>query len=564
MNALSQAARALVRRRAYSGLTFVLIALATAAMSATFAVVRATLWRDLPYRDPARLVNIYTTEPVNRDSTQQVASSAVMLARWREHTGMLSAVEGYSPVSISINSDGNPEALTAAAVSAGLFELLGTPPAVGRSFRRDEEGPASGVIVLSDAVARQRFGTPRDALSKTLSIDREPLLVVGVMQPGFSLLFHGGDAWIPLDLTTEQQARVGIRNIAVYGRLRPGASLHQARADLGTIERELATTFPNAYAATRVALRPLREALFGNRRPTMLILTLAVGLVLLIAVVNVANLTLGDVLSRRMMTMTRVALGAGPASITRARLGEVAILACLAFAVAIPLAAIVLRILASTSPDALLPLGGHRIDGVVVLATMLIAIAVGLAGAMPAIIVEARTQGTGIAGTIGKAGSTRGDRRLRLLLSTAQAAVTVVLLGLGVLLGRDLMRLMATRTGLSADGVVVVRMNVISRERTTVPLRAQYADELVRSVSTVPGVLEVSAIQSRFVLNESMQSMIDVDGFVPTPGLGFLSARRSTSRTSSRTHRRLESQWSLGCAVQPRHSSTEFVEPCGR
>src|SRR5215207_2140055 len=202
MEAVSRTFRVLGRRPVYSGLMFALIALATTATSATFAVIRATLWRDLPYRDPSALANISTLEPVNRDSTQRMASSAMMLARWREATRTFAGIEGYSPISISVAGDGDPEALSGAAVSAGLLELLGTPPAVGRSFRREEEVAASGVIVVGDAVARRRFGSPNAAIGKTLVVDGDPRTVIGVMPPGFSLLFQGGDAWIPLNLSS--------------------------------------------------------------------------------------------------------------------------------------------------------------------------------------------------------------------------------------------------------------------------------------------------------------------------------------------------------------------------
>ena len=517
MQAVSRTYRALTRRLAYSGLMFALIVLATTATSATFAIVRATLWRDLPYRDASALANISTLEPVNRDSTQQMASSAMMLARWRETSRTFAGVEGYSPVSISVAGDGDPESLSGAAVSAGLFELLGTPPAVGRSFRRDEETAASAVIVVGDGVARRRFGSPNAALDKTLIADGDPRTVVGVMPRGFSLLFQGGDAWIPLDLSSQQQARAGVRNIATFGRLRPGSTLDQASSDLGVIQRALAAEVPDAYGATQVSIRPLREWLFGDRRPTMLVLLVAVALVLLIATVNVANLTLADALSRRTLTMTRVALGARAGSLVRTRLGEIAVLGALGFVVALPLSVAVLTVLASVSPDPFVPLGNRLIDGPVAVAALLTAIALGVVGAFPAMIVEARTQATGIAGTVARAGSS-GSGRLQRGLGAAQAMVTVVLLGVAVLLGRDLVRLMSVPTGFTADRVVVVRMNVLSRERATVPARAQYAEGLVRTVSAVPGVVDASAIQSQFVLNATMQSAIDIEGAVTAPG----------------------------------------------
>jgi predicted permease len=509
--------RALKMRPAYSGLVLALITLATTASSATFAVVHATFWRDLPYRAAAELTNIFTTEPVNGVSSQQVASSALLLARWRESARTLSEVEGYTPIGLSVAGDGEPEALSGAAVSAGLFDLLGTPPAVGRSFRREEEVAASGVIVIGDAVARRRFGSAQAALGKPLEIDGEPRTVVGVMPPDFSLLFQGGAAWIPLDLSPEQQAKAGVRNIAVYGRLRAGSSSDQARRELDTILRDVAAAVPNSYAATQAGIRPLREALFGNRRPTMLVLAVAVALVLLIAFVNIANLTLADALSRQTLTMTRIALGARAASLVSARVGETAVLSMLGFAFALPLCASALTVLALISPEPFIPLGKRVIDISVVAVALATALVLGVGGTLPALIVEGRTRPTGIAGTIAKSGRS-GDNRLRLILSAAQATITVVLLSVAVLLGRDLMWLMSTDAGLSPDRVVVVRVNVLSRERTTVPARTQYAESLVRSVSAVTGVVDASAIQSRFVLNETMQSGIVVDGLMTAPG----------------------------------------------
>src|SRR6185436_15206789 len=233
--------------------------------------------------------------------------------------------------------------------------------------------------------------------------------------------------------------------------------------------------------------------------------------------VNVANLTLADVLARRTLTMTRVALGARAASLVNTRLGEISMLAASSFAAALPLCAAVLTVLALVSPDPFVPLGNRSIDGSVVVATLVTAFILGLGGALPAMVVEARTQATGIAGTVGRTGRS-SDRGLQLVLGAAQAMVTVVLLSVAVLLGRDLVRLMSTETGLAADRVIVVRMNVLSRERTTVPARAQYAEGLVRAVSAVPGVVDAAAIQSRFVLNETMQSGIAIDGLVTTPG----------------------------------------------
>ena len=509
------AGRALWRRRTFASLTLMLIALAATATGAKFAIVRATLWRALPYADASALVQIYTREPVTRDSAQEVIASALMLARWRERASALAGIEGYTPLNLSVAGTGEAESLRGAAVSAGLFDLLGTPPAEGRSFRREEEGPASGVIIVSDAVALRRFGSARAALGQSLVVDGAPNVIVGVMPPRYSLLFQGGDAWIPMDLSAGQLAQTNSRSIMTFGRLRAGTSQAQALAELRTSQSDVAAEAPTVYAATQVGVRPIREGLFGNRKPTMAVLSMAVVLVLLIAVLNLSNLLVADVLARRTLTMTRVALGARSWDIARARVAETAVLAGLGALIAVPLTSVLLAGLARMSPDAFIPLNGAAMDVAVVVATALTAIVVAFVGSVPALLLESRTNASGIAGAVAKATGTLRDRRLQRALGAGQAAVTVVLLGIGALLGRDLAEVMRSPIGLSTRGVVVVRMNVASRDRTTVPARAQYADELTRVVAAVPGVRDVSAIQSRFILNETMQSAFEVEGYVP-------------------------------------------------
>jgi predicted permease len=509
------AARALLRRRTFAALTLMLVALAATATGATFAIARATLWRELPYADPGALVQLYTREPVTRDSAQEVIASALMLARWRERASVFTGIEGYTPVNLSVSSTGEAESLQGAAVSAGLFDLLGTPPAVGRDFLPEEERPASGVIIVSDAVARRRFGSVSAALGQTLVVDGTPNVIVGIMPPRYSLLFQGGDAWIPMDLSADQLARTNSRAIVTFGRLRAGISQEQGLSELKTSQSDVAAEAPTVYGATQVGLRSIRDGLFGNRKPTIAVLSMAVALVLLIAILNVSSLFIADVLSRRTLTMTRVALGARSRDIAHARLAELVVLAGFGVLTTVPLTGALLAGLAWMNPDAFIPLSAGAMDVAVVVATALTVLIAVFAGGAPALVLESRTDASGIAGAVAKATGTLRDRRLQRALGAGQAAVTVVLLGIAALLGRDLAAVMSAPTGLSTHGVVVVRMNVASRERTTVPARAQYADELGRKVSDVPGVTDVSAIQSRFILNETMQSAFEVEGFVP-------------------------------------------------
>ena len=315
VDSLRHAARSLWRRPTFSLLSLVLLTLAAAAVTAIFAIVNATLLRPLPFRDPERLTAVLTTEPAKGDSVQEIVAGPTLLARWRDQTRAFTQIEGSSPVTLSLSGDGEPEALRGAAISSGLLEMLGTPPAVGRSFRREEETPSSAVVIISRPVAERRFGSSAAAIGKLMTLDAVPRTVVGVMPAQFSLLYQGGDVWVPLDLTAEQRAKTRLRTVAAYGRLRPGITLDQAHADLTSVQRQIRDEAPEAFAFTKIRIKPLREALFGQQRAGMYVLLGALALVLLIAGANVGNLGVADVIGRRNATMTRLAMGASRQSI---------------------------------------------------------------------------------------------------------------------------------------------------------------------------------------------------------------------------------------------------------
>src|SRR5579862_4645159 len=153
------AARTLARRPVYSGLAVILMTIGVGAIAAIFAVVNATLLRPLPYREPNGLYTLAGTEPVSHDSTNDSAMSALELSRWRAANRLFSGIEGYSPATMKLLGTGEPEPLIGAYVSAGLFELLGWPPNMGRSFTRDEETANSGVAIISHGLWERRFGS---------------------------------------------------------------------------------------------------------------------------------------------------------------------------------------------------------------------------------------------------------------------------------------------------------------------------------------------------------------------------------------------------------------------
>jgi putative ABC transport system permease protein len=519
MDPLTRAVRSLSRRPTFSLLSLVLLTLAAGAVTAIFAIVNATLLRPLPYRDPEQLVAVLTTEPVNRDSVQEIVAGPTQLVRWRTQTRTFAQIEGYTPVVVSVSGDGEPEALRGAAISAGLLEMLGTPPAAGRSFRREEESPTSGVVIISQTVAERRFGNAAAAIGKQMTIDAVPRTVVGVMPPQYSLLYQGGDVWVPLDLTADAQAKPRLRIVPTFGRLKPGVTRSQALADVASMQSALTEELPDAFRFTKIRIKPLREALFGQQRAGMYVLLGALLLVLLIAGANVGNLSIADVIGRRLATMTRLAMGASRQSIVRLRMTETLVLVIASIVIGIFLAFGTLKLLIAIDRTPFLALGTQWFDASVIGVTIAAIAIVGFGATLPVAIAEARVDIGAIASAAAKSAGGRSDRHLRHALATIQVAITVVLLSGAAVLGRNFIRLMSISPGFQSDGVAVVQLNISAREHATVESRAQYVDELVRAVKSVPGVEAASTIQTRFVLNETMATGFDIQDKPPATGV---------------------------------------------
>jgi putative ABC transport system permease protein len=518
-DSIAYAFRSLRRRPTFAGLNLILLTLAAGAVTAIFAIVNATLLRPLPFREPENLMSVLTTEPVTRDSLTEIVASPLQLARWRSQTRAFTTIEGYTPVTLDLSGDGEPEALRGASISAGLLDMLGTPPEVGRSFRPEEETPNSGVVIISQTVAKRRFGSAEAAIGKRMVIDALPRTVVGVMPPRYSLLYQGGDVWVPLDLGAQQQAKPRLRILATFGRLRPGATPAQARSDIASIQNQLRDEQPDAFPFTGIRVKPLREALFGPQRASMYVLLGALMLVLLIAGANVGNLNVADVIGRRTATMTRLAMGASRRSIVSLRMMEASVLAAASLVAGVLLAYGALKLFIAIDPTPFLALGNQWIDSRVIAVAVGAVAIVALCATLPAAIGESRVDIGTIAGAATKTAGGRSDRRLRHTLATIQVAITVVLLSGAALLGRDFVRLMAIHPGFQAPGVLVVQLHVSSREHPTVESRAQYVDGLVHAVRAVPGVDGASTIQTRFVLNETMATSFDIEGRPATPGV---------------------------------------------
>jgi putative ABC transport system permease protein len=526
------AARSLIRRPAFTALAVALFALGIGAVTAVFAVVNATMLRPLPYRAPDQLYRLVGTEPATSGSVNMMPLGYFQLERWRSENKAFAQLEGYTPTTMKLLGTGNPEPVVGALISAGFFELLGWKPALGSTFTRAEEIPRSGVIIISHGLWQRRFGGDPAIIGRTVNIDESPSAIIGVMPADFSMPFQVADAWMPLPLDVRTQG-LKARLIIGVGRLERGYTMEQAWADLAAINTVLGAERPDEHGRTGVSITPLREALFGNQRATLFVLLAAGILLLAVATMNVVSLCLGDALARKTATMTRLAFGAERSHIVRLRLLELVLVASVGCVVGLMAARTGVAWLGAIAPGAF---GAHSVsfDWTVITVAVGVALVAALIAGIPTALQEAAFGIVGLAGSATRSIGGVTEKRRRDGLLTAQVALAVVLLVGAALLARNVLALLSRPTGFRTDGVTVAELTFSPTKYSTRTQRAQYARQLIDAVKAVPGVTAAATIQTRFVLNETMMTLFEIDGRPAAPGAQqFVNIRHVTPDVAS-------------------------------
>ena len=486
MQDIRHAVRALLGRPSLLVVAVLTLALGIGGNTAVFTVVNAVLLRPLPFEDAGRLVSLTERTP----NFPIVSASWQNYQDWRDQARSFTTVAAYRPVNFTLTGGGEPERVPGKMVTATLLPMLGVEPATGRGFREEEDrAGGAAVALISDGLWHRRFGGAADVAGRSLTVDNVPRTIVGVLPAGFELV-QPADVLVPLGpwaatLPDDRSWHPGIFPVA---RLRDGVSLEQARADMDAIARGLEQQYPETNTKVGASVTPLKQQLVQNIRPALLLLLGAVGLVLLIACANVANLLLVRTVERRREIALRAALGAGRRALLRHVLAESLVLSLAGGALGL--------LLAGWGVSALVALAGPGlprpeeidIDVPVLLFSMALSLVTGLLfGLAPAFhatrldIREALNEES--RGTSGS----QGSRNLRRAFVVAQVALaTTLLIGAGLLL-RSFDRLQAVSPGFNPANLVVVDLPLSPVAYLDDQRRLAFVEQLLSQIQNVPG-----------------------------------------------------------------------------
>ncbi len=529
---------------------FTLVALATLALgiganAAIFSVVDAALLRPLPFADPERLVMPweFSAEVQRRVGFDRLPASPGDVTDFITRSTSFEQLASLRAERVNLTGGGDPERVGAVRVSRNFLTTLGVQPVHGRDFA-ESDASAPRVILIGYGLWQRRYGGAGDILGRAISINGEPATIVGVMPQWFRFPSGGelptglGYAAVPeiwsLDrLTPEQQRFRGGKSFALVGRLRRDMSRQAAEADLAAIAADIARESPASNAGWTVRVIPLREQLVGGVRTALIVLLTAVGLVLLIACSNVANLLLVRAASRQREFAVRYALGAERWQILRQQLIESLILSLAAGAIGMLVGWWALQGLLVMLPPGTPAVSDAVLDWRVVGFTAAVSIATGLMfGLVPAVqtarvdLVDSLRDGA--RGSIG----TRRAHRTRDLLVVIEVGLAAMLLVLASLLIQTFVRLLNVETGFQAEGVLTMEV-ALPRTVYQGQRPAEFFEGLVTRLSAVPGVVSAAAASSVPLAGTENLRQVTIDGRPqPEPGTG-------SHRGLPRRHRRL-------------------------
>ena len=490
--------RSFARSPWFSATAITTIALGIGANITVFSLVNRVLLAPLPYRDAGRLVWLAT---FHAEQSRYSKTAGFDYDAWRSRTTLFESVQAWWDRPFNVTGTDRPEAIVGQQFTPGLFTMLGTPAALGRTLVEDDGQPGrDNVVVLSDRFWRHRFDARPTVVGETIELDGRPYTIAGVMPPQFVHPNPETDVWVPVSLSRAMLDDRKQRGFRVAARLATGITPDRAETELRALATQHARDFPDTHAGFTVAVRGLREFYVGNVTSLLWIVQGTAVILLLIASANVASLVLVRASSRQRETAVRLALGASRGDLLRQHVREGMLLAAAGGALGLLLSAWGAQVL----PDMLATARGITFGGAdtgwfdvrVLAMTVLATMASGLAFGVTPMLRGVETMAESLRS--GSRGSTpdRRTRVIRQLIVTAQIALAVVLLVGAGLLVRSFMRLQDRSFGFDPDGVVTAQIGMPRDRYASTDRASAFLHQLAHDVARLPGVESAGVINT--------------------------------------------------------------------
>ena len=486
------AARMLRKSPGFTAVAVLTLALGIGANTAIFSVVSAVLLRPLPYANPNQLVFVSEAKP--DAGISGLGLSYATFTELQDEHRLFSGIAGFGAHALVLTGYGDPSEVSTVAVTPEFLSILASEPLLGRVFvSEDGQRGAAPAVVLSENLWRNRFGGDPSIVGRSITLDMRPYTVIGVMPASFHTPFlnQTSQVWIPLAqdplfsvwMTKPPQEHW----MAVIARLRPDISSAQVPAELSTISARVARAFP-AEKGWAIKAQPLQQTITGNAKLPLLLLLGAVGLVLLIACANVANLLLSRATSRSREIAIRIALGAGNSRIARQLLTECAILGLLGGLIGTLVAYWGVATLVPLLPSGLPKFHPIRVDGLVLAFAFVLSLGTSLVFGLAPVLSAAGSDPHGELSHGARAGESAGPRRARAVLAVGEIAVALVLLmGAGLLI-RSFSALTSVNPGFEPNHVVKAMVSLPQFQYSTPAQWAAFSEELMTRLQGQPGM----------------------------------------------------------------------------
>ncbi len=516
-------ARMLAKNPAFTALTALILALGIGANAAIFSVVEAVLLRPLAFKEPERIVTLWHNN--RKDKIEREDATPANFVDWRAQNSVFEEMSAINPWSMDFTGGSEPETIRSANVTRGFFEVLGVQAARGRTFLPEEYEPGKNrVVVLTHGLWQRKFGGDPGVIGQVISLDNQPTTIVGILPQDFLLRFSRSDRarkpemYAPQPVAGEDWESRVATYLEVVARLKPGITVEQAQSEMAVIARRLEQQYPRENSQVGITVVPLHEQTVGGVQAGLLILLGGVGLVLLMACANVANLLLARGHHRLRELAVRAALGAARGRLIGQLVTEGFLLSLLGLVGGLLLAWALLPAIVALSPADTPRIQDVGLNLPVLAFAMLLAAFTGIAfGVLPSLqLTRGNLQLFLKEGARGALGGT-GAGRLRTALVVSEVALAMVLLVGAGLLMRSFFTLLGVERGFTHHAVA---LEVYVWDRYTTPeKRAQYFRDVADKLRTLPGVTAAGAVSSAPFLtsNHAPSIAAQVEGRPPLP-----------------------------------------------